>query len=100
MPDEKRVQEFVAARVPPNNLFKIPLLTELDVERFLRNLDIRKATGLDYIDAKFLKLAAPFLLKTLKEICILSINTTLFKLPGRSLKFLHCIRVTICCWER
>ena len=46
-PDLNRIQEFVAARVPPNNLFKIRLLTELDVERFLRKLDIRKATGLD-----------------------------------------------------
>ena len=69
-PDLNRIQEFVAARVPPNNLFKIRLLTELDVERFLRKLDIRKATGLDNIDPKFLKLAAPFILKTLKRFVI------------------------------
>ena len=77
-PDLNRIQEFVAARVPPNNLFKIRLLTELDVERFLRKLDIRKATGLDNIDAKFLKLAAPFILNTLKEIRNLSISTKTF----------------------
>ena len=41
-PDLNRIQEFVAARVPPNTLFKIRLLTELDVERFLRKLDIGK----------------------------------------------------------
>ena len=52
--------------------------TELDVERFLRKLDIRKATGLDNTDAKFLKLAAPFILKTLKEIRDLSINAKTF----------------------
>ena len=77
-PDLNRIQEFVAARVPPNNLFKIRLLIELDVERFLRKLDIRKATGLDNIDAKFLKLAVPFILKTLKEIRNLSISTKTF----------------------
>ena len=74
-PDLNRIQEFVAARVSPNNLFKPPLLTELEVERFLRKLDIRKASGLDNIDAKFLKLTARFILKTLKEICNLSIDT-------------------------
>ena len=93
-PDLNRIQEFVAARVRPNkdtstqghcrsvlgpnNLLKIPLLTELDIERFLRKLDIRKAAGLDNIDAKFLKLAAPFILKTVKEIHNLSINTKTF----------------------
>ena len=86
MPDDKRestsdlnrIQEFVAARVPPNSLFKLPLLTEFDVERFLRKLDTRKATGLDNIDAKFLKLAAPFILNSLKEIRNLSINIKTF----------------------
>ena len=77
-PHLNRIQEFVAARVPPNNLFKIPLLTELDVERSLGKLDIRKAVGLDNIDANFLKLAAPFILKTLKEIRNLSTNTKTF----------------------
>ena len=85
-PDLNCIQEFVAARVPPNNLFKIPLLTELDVERFLRKLDMRKATGSDNIDTKFLKLAASFLLNTLKEICNLSINTKTFPTSWRVAK--------------
>ena len=74
-PKLDHIKEFVAARVPPNNFFKIPLITELEVEKFLTKLDTTKATGLDNIDAKFLKLAAPFITKTLMEICNLSISS-------------------------
>ena len=63
---------------PPNSMFKIPLLTEAAVERFLRKLDIKKASGLDGVDAKFIKLAGPFITKILKDICNLSINSKIF----------------------
>jgi len=72
------LQEYVASRVPPNSMFKIPLLTEAAVDRFLRNLDIKKASGLDGVDAKFLKLARPFITKILKDICNLSITSKIF----------------------
>ena len=47
-------------------------MTEQEVQKFLTKLDVIKATGLDNIEAKFLKVTGPFITKTLVEICNLS----------------------------
>lgn len=78
LPDLTRLEEYVAARVPPNNFFKIPLMTEVHVENFIKKLDSTKATGLDDIGAKYLKLAGPYITKTLTQICNLSISSNTF----------------------
>jgi len=69
---------FVSSRVPTDNTFKIPPITEHYVSKFLSQLDSRKATGLDKISAKILKLANPFITHTITHICNLSITTNTF----------------------
>ena len=89
------IQEFVGARVPPNNFFKILLITEQEVQNFLTKLDIAKATGWDNIEAKFLKLIGPFITKALMEIWVLSyeykIDNKLWQLADLS-RILNCNR--------
>ena len=77
-PDLSPIEKHVQSRVLPENFFKIPPITELQVEKFIKALDSTKATGLDGIDAKFIKLAGPYITKTLTEICNLSISSNTF----------------------
>ena len=77
-PNLSHIQEFVASRVSPNNIFNIPLITEQEIQKFLTKLDITKATGLDNIEANFLKVTGPCITKTLMEICNLSITSNTF----------------------
>ena len=74
-PDLSKLQEYVKARIPPNNPFKIPLMTELHVEKFIQDLGAKKATGLNEVDAKFIKLSGPFITKILTQVCNQSISS-------------------------
>ena len=53
-------------------------MTELHVEKFIKDLDAKKATGLDEIDVKFIKLSGPFITKILTQICNRSISSNTF----------------------
>jgi len=77
-PDFSKLRGFVKSRVPPQNFFKIPLMTERHVQQFIKNLDASKATGIDGIDAKFIKLSGPYIVNILMQICNLSIATGTF----------------------
>ena len=48
------------------------------MEKYLRNIDLTKATGSDNIGPKLLKLAAPFIAESLTYICNQSINNSTF----------------------
>jgi hypothetical protein len=53
-----KLEEFVNTRVPNFVRFTIPFIKENDVLNFLRKLDITKATGLDGLSPKLLRLSA------------------------------------------
>ena len=80
----------------PNNLFKIAPIIESNVEKFLKTLDTKKATGLanDGIDAKFLKLAGPYIIKTLTYATLASLQTVSL-VHGKLPKSPHYIRKII-----
>ena len=55
-PDKLRV--FVESKIPENVSFKIPLITSEQVLSFINKLDPAKATGIDGLGPKIIKLAA------------------------------------------
>jgi hypothetical protein len=58
--------------------FDIPYITYTEVAKLLNELDVKKATGLDGIDAKFIKIATPSICNVLLEIINKSIKTGIF----------------------
>ncbi len=70
--------DFINCRVPPNNNFQIPPITEQFVAKFLSKLDIKKSTGLDNLGANILKMTSLYITHTITHICNLSIKTNTF----------------------
>ena len=65
-------------KIPPENKFVIPSITEQYVFNYLSELDTKKSTGLDYISSKFINLAADIITHSLTKILNLSISTGIF----------------------
>ena len=53
-----KIEDFVNTNVPGHMFFHIPLITESETLKMLKNLDTSKATGFDQIGPKLLKLSA------------------------------------------
>ena len=87
-PDLSILHQYVKNRVPPQNLFRIPPVTEQYVSKFLKNLAGNKATGLDEISAKMLKLAAPNIVHVITNLCNLSISSRTFPSTWKKAKVL------------
>ena len=51
--DFQKVEEFVDSKVPRVIKFNIPKISHSFVRKYLSNLDVSKATGLDCIDHDF-----------------------------------------------
>ena len=52
------LRDFVQSKIPPGNFFNIPPVREDWVRKTLLSLDKNKATGMDTISSKMLKIAA------------------------------------------
>lgn len=76
--DFTKLELFVDGRLPENIKFNIPCITEQKVANLLRNLDTNKATGLDGIDAFFVKMGSSALVKSITSLCNLSISSGIF----------------------
>ena len=57
-PDLSKLQDFVNSKVPNNISFKLPYITNEQVESYISALDTSKATGLDGLGPKIIKSAA------------------------------------------
>ena len=68
------LKKFVQSEMPPGNTFTIPLVREDWVKKTRSTLDKNKATCLDNIPAKLLKIAALYIAKTITQICNHSIK--------------------------
>ena len=53
-----KLRKFVESKIPENVSFKIPLITSEQVLSFINKLDPAKATGIDGLGPKIIKLAA------------------------------------------
>ncbi len=56
--DSEELNEFINSKVPPNDNFSIPDINDAFVYKFLLHLDTSKATGLDFIGPRLLKIAS------------------------------------------
>ena len=76
--DFQPLTHFVKTKLPPDNMFQIPLITKQAVFKFLSTLDVKKSAGVDGISAHMLKLGAPYITHIITEICNLSITKNQF----------------------
>ena len=77
-PNLKKLEAFITTKLPKENIFNIPYITEDFVYKFLTSLDNNKATEIDNISSKIVKLSAPVITKHLTEICNHSIRNSCF----------------------
>ena len=69
---------FVNARVPENINFKIPLINIPSLTEALKSLDMSKATGLDCLSPRILKISAEVVAPSLSKIINQSITESQF----------------------
>ena len=69
------LKEFVNSKIPKKGGFIIPKVTDIQVEKLLKSLNLSKATGMDKISAKFVQMATPALVRPLCSIMNTSIET-------------------------
>ena len=73
-----RLSLYCDKKLAENTSFSIPLLGCEKVEKYLKNIDITKATGTDNIGPRLLKLAASYISESLTFICNQSIISYTF----------------------
>ena len=59
--DITKLREFVLSRKDEKVTFSIPQITECSVLTIIKDFKLNKATGLDNISAKLVKIAAPII---------------------------------------
>lgn len=74
----QNIAKYVSSKAPKNEFFSIPFMQTEFVQRYIEQLNVTKATGLDDISAKFLKLGGPALYESITNLCNLSIMTNTF----------------------
>ena len=74
-PDLNTINDHVKAKLEKNTEFSIPFVTEAFILKQLQHLKTYKATGIDGLSAKYLKLSAQIISKPLAAILNLSIQT-------------------------
>ena len=73
-----KLQEFVESKVPDGTEFDIPQVSASFIHKQLQNLKVNKATGIDEISAKYLKMSATVISQPLATILNLSITNGIY----------------------
>ena len=77
-PDLGKLSEFVSSKVPPENFYRIPPVHTTFAHKYLSTIDSSKATGLDELGARILKLSAPYIAHSITRIRNLSMEAGKF----------------------
>ncbi len=77
-PNLDSLKTFVTQSVPDNIFFKIPFINEWEVSEFLQQLNPAKATGLDGIGPRILKIASLTVTPSITKLINKSIATGIF----------------------
>ena len=96
-PNLKKLEAFITTKLPKENIFNIPYITEDFVYTFLTSLDNNKPTGIDNISSKIVKISAPVITKHLTEICkiVFTVSVTaVFRRSGKRQELHHFTRET------
>ena len=63
-----KLRDFCNDRLPPEAKFNIPPIQKDQILKFLRNLDVGKATGTDNIGPRLLRYSAPYIVNEIAYI--------------------------------
>ena len=77
-PDFTKLNEFINDRIPNDIRFEIPFISIAQVSEFISGLNIAKATGLDGIGPRILKMANDILAPSIAALINKSIKTATF----------------------
>ena len=77
-PDLTKLKGFVESKIPGDIVINIPNITCSFIQNQLQNLKVSKATGIDELSARYLKLSASVISEPLTKILNLSIDTGTF----------------------
>ena len=91
--DFKHTTEYVNSKVPSDTSFNIPEINSSFVRNFLKSLDVTKATGLDCIGPKILKIAPDVLCPSLSYIINKSLESGIFHNHGSKQKLVLFLNV-------
>ena len=91
--DFKHITEYVNSKVPRNTSFSIPEINSAFVQNFLNSLDVSKATGLDCIGPKILKIAPDILCPSISYLVNKSLASGIFHSHGRKRKLVLFLKV-------
>ena len=77
-PDFNKLNEYISSKVPSHISFTVPHITTQQVLEFIHGLNPNKATGLDGIGPRILKMAAHVLAPSITSLINKSIDTSYF----------------------
>ena len=83
-PDFHKLNDFVKSKITEDDVLSIPLLTCDEVQKSLHELDSHKATGLDGLSSKILKLSASVIASPLTVIFNQSISYGYFPIQWKT----------------
>ena len=73
------MHDFIARKLPNNVRYDFPSVTEEEIFKALKSLDVTKATGMDEMSAKYISLAAPVLARHLSRIINITFSNETFR---------------------
>ncbi|MEW8544961.1 MAG: reverse transcriptase family protein, partial [Candidatus Thiodiazotropha sp.] len=73
-----KLKDFCRSKLSEDSNFKIPCIEKDKVFKYLSNIDVNKATGMDNIGPRLIKLAAPIIAGDITFICNYSISNSSF----------------------
>ncbi|KAL9958504.1 hypothetical protein ACROYT_G035530 [Oculina patagonica] len=76
--DISKLRNYVSSRKDASNTFSIPPITESKIIDCLKNISSNKASGIDNISARMLKLAAPIIAPSIAKLINCSFDTSVF----------------------
>ena len=88
----EKLKTFVQSKLPPEVKFEIPPVSISFVQKQLDSLDLTKATGLDGLSAKFLRLSSSVIAVPIMKILNLSITTGIFPDSFKKAKITPCFK--------
>lgn len=84
--DFQYVKDYVDSKVPGDISFSIPNISQSFVRKYLSNLDISKATGLDCIGPRLLKMSQNIICSSITVIINKSLNQGIFPTEWKNAK--------------
>ena len=77
-PDYTKLEDYVQSKIPSHVYFTVPHITIQQVSEFMHSLDPAKATGLDGLGPRILKMASDILAPSIASLINKSIETSTF----------------------